>query len=177
MRTRVSGLPVRARRQAGPPPGRLEAMRRRFQQWRRNRPGRSRIPHRLWAAAVKAAETYGLCRTARTLGLDYNALKRHVAVSGPACAGTHADRSAVSSPSNGRGGPGASTENRCGGLPRQVVDSGATFIELAPPPGHGGGECILELEDSGGAKMRLYLKGGVVPDLAALSRSFWNVEP
>ena len=35
---------------------------------------------------------------------------------------------------------------------------------------------IVELEDSGGAKMRLHLKGGAVPDVTALVRSFWGIE-
>ena len=53
----------------------------------------------------------------------------------------------------------------------------ATFVELAPPVSGGSRECILELEDPGGAKMRVQLKGVEAPDLAALSRSFWGVEP
>ena len=54
--------------------------------------------------------------------------------------------------------------------------SAATFIELAPPASGSSRECILELEDPGGAKMRVHLKGVEAPDLAALSRSFWGVE-
>ena len=41
--------------------------------------GHSRKPDPLWTSAVKLAGACGLCRTARTLGLDYNALKRRVA--------------------------------------------------------------------------------------------------
>ena len=59
-------------------PARLKAGRRRFEQWRRTRNGHSRIPERLWTSAVKLATAYGLCRTARALGLDYNALKKRV---------------------------------------------------------------------------------------------------
>ena len=59
-------------------PARLEAGRRRFERWRRTRRGHSRIPERLWTSAVKLAGAYGLCRTARTLGLDYNALKKRI---------------------------------------------------------------------------------------------------
>jgi hypothetical protein len=57
-------------------PARLEAGRRRFEQWRRTRKGHARIPESLWTSAVKLAGTYGLCRTAQALRLDYNALKR-----------------------------------------------------------------------------------------------------
>ena len=59
-------------------PARLEAGRRRFEQWRRARQGRSPIPERLWTSAVRLAGAYGLCRTARTLRLDYNALKKRI---------------------------------------------------------------------------------------------------
>jgi hypothetical protein len=52
----------------------------------------------------------------------------------------------------------------------------ATFIELAPSAPGSSRECILELENPGGAKMRVHLKGVEAPDLAALSRSFWGVE-
>jgi len=50
------------------------------------------------------------------------------------------------------------------------------FIELIPAASAGPAECLLELEDPRGAKMRIHLKGGQVPDLAALSRSFWSTE-
>ena len=52
----------------------------------------------------------------------------------------------------------------------------ATFVELAPVASGCSRECILELEDPGGAKMRVHLKGVETPDLAALSRSFWGVK-
>jgi hypothetical protein len=48
----------------------------------------------------------------------------------------------------------------------------ATFVEVMPPVSGGASECILELEDPGGAKMRVHLKGVEAPDLAALTRSF-----
>jgi hypothetical protein len=50
----------------------------------------------------------------------------------------------------------------------------ATFVELAPPVAVSARECILELEDPAGSKMRVHLKGIEAPDLAALSRSFWS---
>ena len=53
---------------------------------------------------------------------------------------------------------------------------GTTFLELAPPAGAGSCECTLELEDAGGAKMRVHLTSVATPDLFGLSRSFWRVE-
>jgi hypothetical protein len=51
----------------------------------------------------------------------------------------------------------------------------APFLELVPPLS--ASECLLELENAAGAKMRVHLKGVASPDLAALSRSFWNPRP
>ena len=56
------------------------------------------------------------------------------------------------------------------------VSSVPTFVELTAPAQTVPGECILELEDAGGAKMRIHLKGFEAPDLAALTQSFRSVE-
>jgi hypothetical protein len=55
-------------------------------------------------------------------------------------------------------------------------EGAATFIELPAPVSNDASECIVELEDPSGAKMRLHLKGGAVPDITALARSFWGIE-
>ena len=128
-------------------PARLEGVRRRFERWRRTRKVPARIPEPLWAAAVKLAGTYGIHRTAKALRVDYYALKKRVE------------------------GASAATASQ---LPAGAA--GATFLELSPPVWPGSGECTLELEDAGGAKLRVHLKGFEAPDLAALSRSFWQVE-
>ena len=59
-------------------PARLEGVRRRFERWRRTREVGSRIPEALWAAAVKLARVYGIHRTAKTLRVNYYALKKRV---------------------------------------------------------------------------------------------------
>ena len=59
-------------------PARLEAVRRRFEQWRRTHRPRSRLPNGLWAAAVKMAGVYGLYRTARALPVEYYSPKQRV---------------------------------------------------------------------------------------------------
>ena len=127
-------------------PARLESTRRRFERWRRTRKVRMRIPESLWASAVKMAGTYGIHQTAKALRLDYYSLKKR------------AEKETASSPGVPEGG------------------SVATFVELAAGASADVGECILELEDVGGAKMRVHLKGVAAPDLAALSRSFWGME-
>ena len=125
-------------------PARLEGVRRRFERWRRTRELRTRIPDSLWASAVKVAGTYGIHRTAKALRVDYYGLKKRV----------------------------QEEDARSGRLAKER--SAPAFVELALPAEAGFGECILELEDVGGAKMRVHLKGVETPDLVALSRSFWE---
>ncbi len=140
-------------------PARLEAGRRRFERWRRTRKGHSRIPEPLWTSAVKLAGAYGLCRTVRTLGLDYNALKRHVA-------SAHSDDS-----------PGPKTAAAMAAQQKAAAQKrGTAFVELVPPQPACLPEYIVELEHPDGAKMRIHLKGAESPDLAALTQSFWGIE-
>ena len=68
-------------RPAAPIPVAVERVRWRFERWRRTRPpGRSRIPARLWAAAVTVARQHGVNATSRWLRLDYVVLKRRLSV-------------------------------------------------------------------------------------------------
>jgi len=128
-------------------PARLERLRQRFERWRGTHKTRSRIPELLWGSAVKMAGTYGLNQTARTLRLDYYALKKRVT----------------------EGAVAVHRVTKRGGK--------ATFVELPPAVQTASGECVLEVENAGGAKMRMHLKGVAMPDLVALSRSFWNHQP
>ena len=128
------------------PPARLDAVRRRFEQWRRRREIGSRIPEPLWAAAVRAADAYGLNATAKALGVDYYSLKKRLGEKS-------ASRSKAAAPTKG-----------------------AKFVELSPVVRTGIPECVLELEDVEGAKLRIQLKGIEARDLTALSRSLWGIE-
>jgi hypothetical protein len=68
-----------------------------------------------------------------------------------------------------------SLKKRLAAIPKgPKLDSAATFVEWPPPVPGGACDCTLELEDIAGAKMRVHLKAATPPDLAALSRSFWN---
>jgi hypothetical protein len=128
-------------------PARLEGLRRRFERWRRTRKVRARIPEPLWASAVKLAGRYGIHRTAKALRVDYYALKKRVE------------------------GAAAVIASK---MPAEVAKT--QFVELPTAAWPGSGECTLELEDAGGAKLRVRLKGFAAPDLAALTRSFWQRE-
>ena len=125
-------------------PADVEAVRRRFEQWRQVRKVHTAIPESLWAAAVRLAGRYGISRTARALRVGYYSLQERVERE-TACA-------AASSPTL----------------------SEPAFLELAVPLRPGTGACLLEWEDGGGAKMRVHLQGVAAPDLVALSRSFWE---
>ena len=127
-------------------PPRLEATRRRFERWRRSRKIGSRIPAALWAAAVKQAKAYGVHPTAKALGVDYYSLKKRL-------------------------------EEKLGARSRRAAPAnGAKFVELSAAVRTGIPECIIELEDIEGAKMRIQVKGIEAGDLATLSRSLWGIE-
>jgi hypothetical protein len=61
-------------------PAKLARGRRRFESWRSRHKPPTRLPERLWALAAELACEYGLNKTARTLRLDYNCLKKRVAL-------------------------------------------------------------------------------------------------
>jgi hypothetical protein len=50
------------------------------------------------------------------------------------------------------------------------------FVEIFPPDVGTPAECVLEIENRGGAKLRIHLRGAAVPDLAGLARSFASAE-
>jgi hypothetical protein len=96
---------------------------------------------------VTVAKTCGVNRTARTLRLGYYSLKERV------------------------------EQEVTGTREASAMPATAPFIELVTSPSAGSCQCRLELENAGGAKMRIELKSVVMPDLAAISRSFWNHQP
>jgi hypothetical protein len=58
---------------------RFARVQRQIEAWRRTRVHSNvPMPPRLWAAAVALTERHGLYPTARTLRIDYGALRRHV---------------------------------------------------------------------------------------------------
>lgn len=55
-------------------------------------------------------------------------------------------------------------------------ESGPTFIELPHMPAVPVSECNIELEHPRGSKMRIQVKGAVLPDVSALTRAFWGMK-
>ncbi len=125
-------------------PAGLMEVRRQLERWRRTHRARMRIPEPLWAAAVEMAEKYGVHRTAKALRLDYYSVKKRIV-------------------------------QKAGGAGEALKEgAAATFLELPAALRGDSCECTVELEDSCGAKMRIQFSGTAAPDLAALSRSFWD---
>ena len=64
-----------------------------------------------------------------------------------------------------------------GALKRQMAPTpDAPFVELIPSLGASPPECILELENSAGAKLRIELRGPAVPDIIELAHRFGRDE-
>ena len=59
-------------------PAKLIRGRKSFESWRRTKKPGTRFPKPLWDLAVNLAREYGVSRTSRILGLDYNYLKRRL---------------------------------------------------------------------------------------------------
>lgn len=51
-----------------------------------------------------------------------------------------------------------------------------SFVELPASAFPAIGECLIELENAAGCKIRVQLKGTHCPDLVSLSRTLWSVE-
>jgi hypothetical protein len=117
----------------------------RFQHWREGRKRGEHIPSALWAAAVSVAKQHGLHRIAHELRVDYDGLKRRV-------------------------------EHPGGAMPRGELDT--QFVELfapaAPAAAAGLRECVVELENARGSKMRVELNGNGLAGLAGLCGAFWS---
>jgi hypothetical protein len=125
----------------------LEELDRRFSQWRDSCRQGERIPAQLWAAAAQMAREHGVSRIATRLRLNTVALKRHM----------HA----------GEGQPaGASAPEFV-----ELIAAASASVTTAPPVAH---ECVIELQNAHGAKMRVELNGPGLAGLAHLCSGFWN---
>jgi len=116
----------------------------RFDDWRRTKRKRERIPRRLWAAAVKLCPDHGVNRVSKWLGLNHSALRDWV-------------------------DPPVSRRPR-----RQKREP--TFVEVALPTASSTTECLVELENPRGVKMKIHLKAAGAAELAALGQLFWRTD-
>ncbi|MGA8580024.1 MAG: hypothetical protein WB579_15165 [Bryobacteraceae bacterium] len=122
----------------------LEQIAQRFKRWREGRARGEHIPEVLWAAAVGMAREHGLHRVACELHVDQNRLKKRL--------------------------------ERAGGVAR-AGEVSPQFVELMVSPAPRAQslrECVVELENARGAKMRVELNGNGLAGLAGLCSSFWS---
>src|SRR5262245_35638718 len=101
----------------------------RFAAWRRTRVIGTRIPKALWASAVRLAEQFGIWRTASCLKLDYYELKKHLESGAPSA------------------------------MHRAVAKQTPAFVEWPASSFPTPADCVIELENAAGSKMRIELKG------------------
>src|SRR5450631_3861414 len=123
----------------------LMRLKERFANWRAVRKLGMHIPPELWTAAVEMVAVHGACRVAVELNLDYDMLKRRVAQAG---------------------GKVTTTEL----APRFVelfAAGGAMPAHSAQP------ECVVEMANTRGARMRVELNGcHGLGSLSALCNAF-----
>jgi len=128
-------------------PAEIRELSNQIEQWRSTRPHRMPMPEPLWTLAANLAARYGVAQVSRFLRLDYYSLKERV---------QPAERHAITVPES-----------------RSTV---ATFIELPSLTAPAVSECSIELEHPRGQRMRIHIKGAALPDLAALTRTFWGMK-
>ncbi len=127
-------------------PAEIRELSRQIEQWRSTRPHRTPMPEPLWTVAANLATRYGVAPVSRFLRLDYYSLKERIQPEGRP--------------------PIAVSESR---------SSGPTVIELPSLTAPAVSECSIELEHPRGPRMRIHVKGAALPDLAALTRTFWGM--
>ena len=126
----------------------LEELEERFGEWRARRQRGERIPPPLWAAAVDMACELGVPRVAHRLRLNTVFLNKRLATAA--------------------------------GPPQVEPPAEPEFVELltvpaaAAAPVIGVHECVVELHNARGAKMRIELNAGGLAGLAHLCRAFWS---
>jgi hypothetical protein len=130
----------------------VEQLRRRFEEFRRTHPVRSRLPEELWAAAVRLTLRDGIEGTAQALNVDRPSLQKWT----------------------NRFEPRAEAKPRKPRRQRQPrrEPAAAAFVELLAGSAGTAASCLVEVESLRGAKLRLELKAIPTSDLAELIRAF-----
>lgn len=126
-------------------PTKLLQGRQAFEQWRSQQETRCRLPDHLWSLAVRLAREYGVSKTAKTLRVEYNMLKKKSLL--------------MHIPSPDR--------------PAPPVPPGA-FLELRTNATQDQFECIIDCQRSLGQMIRIQLKGPHWPDVTGLCERLWG---
>jgi hypothetical protein len=126
----------------------LEEVQRQFDSWRKSGKHRTLIPPRVWNAAVSLAGRYSTHKISTTLRLNYTQLRKRISLAGAA------EKTVASPPS----------------MPF------ADFVEYSVCPPHKP-QCLIEMENRHGDKMRIFVSVESSPDLLRLGKSFWSRKP
>ena len=125
----------------------LERVKDQFKHWRESRVRGERIPAYLWSAAQSLLTEYGAQHVAESLNLDAERLKKRLP-------------------------PGVSAVQANKGMTHFVeLTVAPTLSRPSTPIQH---ECVVELENGRGAKMRVELNGQGIAGLATLCNALWS---
>lgn len=145
---------------------RLQEVAKQFNHWRQSRVRGERIPATLWGQAVHLCQDHTPQRVAGVLRVALAGLMRRL---------QRASDGAAQRPTR-------NTEFVELIMPTAKPELDASKLRLAPTPelqssaatGMPAHECVLELENACGAKMRVQLNGAGLANLGALCSTFWS---
>ena len=123
----------------------LARVQKQFHVWRSSRQRGTAIPQRLWQAAAELSEQHSVSKIAETLGLDYVKLRERIESS--------------RSMENEQAWPGV---------------AGNGFVEVGAVPGTSNIECLVEVEDGTGRKLKMRLIGTNGVEAAEIARVLWE---
>lgn len=125
----------------------LERVKDQFKRWRESRVRGERIPAYLWSAAQSLLTEYDVEHVAESLNLDVDRLKKRLP-------------------------PGVNAVQASKGTTQFVeLTVSPTLSRPSNPNQH---ECVVELENGRGAKMRVELNGQGMAGLATLCNALWS---
>lgn len=149
----------------------LEDVAKRFKHWREARVRGERIPVALWSEAVGLCQEHAPQQVASVLRVALAGLLRRLerggdhAVHCPDLAHTEFVEVVMTSALTAMPEPDASRLELAPPPPEPLTRA------ATPTPAH---ECVLELENARGAKMRVALNGAGLASLGALYSAFWS---
>lgn len=118
----------------------LQKAQRLFANWRESKTGRPRIPNNLWQAATDLYYTQGMTINTIARGLRLNYTTLKEKV----------------------------FDMRPAALDSHAGEESTMFIEVGPPPECS--DCVIEMENQTGVKMRICFRGRVDPTVISLGR-------
>ncbi|MFK5954037.1 MAG: hypothetical protein QM498_13325 [Desulfobacterium sp.] len=125
----------------------LEEVKQQFKIWRKTKTNsKERIPASLWHAAAEVFKTgdHSLHRIAKTLHLNQTSLKQYVQQQFPRA------------------------------IKVKPEEEPPSFIAFELDSPLLVSECVIEMEDTTGAKMRMCLRGNTDPSILEICKSFWK---